>query len=723
MKGLSALWRDSPRMVSAAIGAGLVLLIAASALLSVLHLRERAIDDWSAQLSNLSLIVAENTSQTMTSAYLVLDGLCDDAHAATGAGAPLAAGMGSARTHQLMQARIRGVPQIDVATIVGADGAVINFTRSYPAPPINLADRDYFVYHRDHPGDQVFLSAPVQNRGNGRWTFYISRRLQDKDGRFSGLVLIGLSADFFVDFFKRITLGDAASISLSRDDFMLLARWPVSESLLGQRNLVGSTYQVISSGKDHDVILNDGPRLAAQLRPVPRMSAPRRVPNYPLLVNISITEDLYLGGWEQSTRRIGAIAGASALALTIAFALLWRLLGRSRSNAALAEAQRRRADLANGEKSRFLAMMSHEIRTPLSGMIGMADLLLSSRLDEEQRAYATGVQAGANGLMRIINDILDLSKVEAGKLTLEQLAFDPARLLRETVDLYRASAVKKQLRLDCTLELGAVRAVMGDPLRLAQVLGNLISNAIKFTAAGQVTVTLQARVEAAAPGRVLLHCAVADTGAGISASALGRLFVPFSQADSSVSRAYGGSGLGLAICKQLIELQGGTIGCVSTPGVGSTFTFSLPCDLAAAPAPVAAAAAPAAVANTPLRVLVAEDTEINRNLARVLLTRMGCEVTEAHDGRAALAAIEAKRFDIVLMDCMMPEMDGYQAVMRLRTLETAEGRARLPVIALTASALDGDRERCLKAGMDDYLAKPFNAAQLAEMLRRWSPAA
>lgn len=718
MRGWRALWRDSPRTVCAAIGVALVLLIGGSALLSVLHLRERAIADWREQLSNLSLIVAENTSQSITSAYLVLDSLCDDARAASAGGASLAQAMGNARTHQLMQARIRGLPQIDVATIVGAGGEVINFTRSYPAPPISLADRDYFAYHRDHPGDQVFLSAPVQNRGNGRWTFYLSRRLHGSDGSFRGLVLIGISSDFFVDFFKRISLGGSAAFSLSRDDFTLLARWPVADKLLGKRNLVGSTYQVINSGKDHDVILNDGPRAAADMRSVTRLSAPRRVPNYPLLVNISVTEDLFLAGWEQGSERIWAIAGASVLALSGAFVLLWRLLGRSGTNAALAEAQRRRADQANAEKSRFLAMMSHEIRTPLAGMSGMADLLLSSKLDEEQRGYAAGVQAGAGALMRIINDLLDLSRVEAGKLTLEQLAFDPARLLRETVELHRVSALRKDLAVECSVDMGSVRAVVGDPLRLAQVMGNLISNAIKFTASGKITVSLQAGTDPAAPQRALLRFAVADTGGGIGAAALSRLFQPYSQADSAVAREHGGSGLGLAICKHLIELQGGTIGCTSTPGLGATFSFVLPCELAGAPAtappPPAASGAP-----LPLRVLVAEDTEINRNLARALLKRMGCEVSEAHDGRAALAALETGSFDVVLMDCMMPEMDGYEAVTRLRALEAAEGRPRLPVIALTASALDGDRERCLKAGMDDYLAKPFNAAQLADMLRRW----
>ena len=723
------------RRATLLIGGALVAVIGLAAVSSIWMLHDRAIEDWRVQLGNLSLIMAENTSQTMASAYMVLDSVAEDVDAVKSAGSDaLAQAFGDRRTFDMMRAKIRGLPQVDVASIVAANGDLVNFTRAHPAPQINLADRDYFEYHRTHPNKEVFLSKPVRNKGTGRWTFYISRRIDGPYGVFAGVVLVGISCDFLTNFYKAIELGDGVAITLYRRDYTTLARWPMVERLIGERNLASSTYKVMEQGKDHDVILNSGPRGADDFRPVYRMSAPRRVRDYPLIVNVSITDELFLGDWRHTARWIGGITLASIAALIGALALLFSILKRREQDAQAALLLKSQAEAANEAKSRFLAMMSHEIRTPMNGILGMTELMLDTRLDTIQQAYARNVLGSAHGLMRIINDILDFSKIEADRLEIESMPFDPARLARDTVELHRANAVKKRLRVDVRIDYPQACWVNGDPIRIAQVLGNLVDNATKFTPAGTITVTFTARPSADNPATLVLEYAVADSGIGIAQEAQQRLFEPFTQADSSVRREHGGTGLGLAICRRLVELMGGHIECRSQAGVGSTFRFELTCAVAEPAAATAATVAtvsavrgetapakvePVVRQAAGFRVLVAEDTEINRQLVRVLLQRMGCTVDTVTNGIQALDAIARERYDLVLMDCMMPEMDGYEATRHLRAREAEAGASRLPVIALTASAIDGDRERCIAAGMDDYLAKPFTADVFMDVIGRW----
>ncbi|WGG52592.1 hybrid sensor histidine kinase/response regulator [Rugamonas sp. DEMB1] len=772
----------SARTATALIGGALVVLLCATMLASTWFLRERAVEDWRQDMGGLALVLSENVAQTMGSTYLVLDSIVDVVHAGQKRdAAPLAKLARSEAMYQMMRDKISGLPQVDVATIVDAGGGVLNFTRSYPAPVINLADRDYFQHHRGSDDPAVYLSAPVRNKGNGKWTFYVSRRLNGPAGEFAGVVLVGVSCDFFAAFFRNVSLGEHAAITLYRRDHTLLARWPQVEGMMGKRVLSGTTYQVISQGKLHDVVLTHAPRESAGGRPIYRMGAVRQVRDYPLVVNATITEELLLAGWWRSVRLLGGVGLASLLVLLVAFWLMAVLLKRREHDAEEARELMQLADAASEAKSRFLAMMSHEIRTPMNGIVGMSELMLGTELDATQRGYARNVHSGVVELMHIINDVLDFSKVESGRMELESAAFDPAAHLRQVVELYLAGAAQKGLSIETVCQVG-VAAVYADAGRIRQVLGNLVDNAIKFTPSGRVTVRLAA--SAGADGEALrLHYAVSDSGIGIAAEAQRRLFEPFSQADNTISRQYGGTGLGLAICKRLVELMGGHIDCVSVAERGTTFAFEIPCRLAPAAAAdamagggappghgkdaaasaadaanatnaalgsgtagtdivaaldgtgasiaaatgttIAAAigggtgASAAAAASAPWRVLVAEDTEMNRQLARILLTRLGCEVDEAGNGELALAALAGGHYDLVLMDCMMPVMDGYEATRRLREREAALGLARLPVIALTASAIEGDRQRCLAAGMDDYLAKPFTGVEFAAMVARW----
>jgi PAS domain S-box-containing protein len=377
---------------------------------------------------------------------------------------------------------------------------------------------------------------------------------------------------------------------------------------------------------------------------------------------------------------------------------------------------------ASNMKSAFLANVSHEVRTPMNGVIGMTELLMQTKLDEEQVAYAAQIEQSGEHMLAIINDILDISKIETGHLALDVTDFDLGETIKETCSAAGALARAKGLRLDLQIESDVPTRVRGDGRRLRQVLANLLSNAVKFTPAGTVAVHISAT---RAPRETTeVRVVVADTGIGIQPDALQRMFEPFTQADVSTTRLYGGTGLGLAIAREIIQLMGGTITADSTPGHGSTFRFAVqleaPPDLNALPEPnVDPTGMQAPAWPDPPLVLVAEDSQINQIVAARVLERCGCRVEIVADGGEALRALATRHYDAVLMDCQMPGMDGYDATAELRRRE--HGIRHTPVIAMTAHAMTGDRERCLDAGMDDYITKPVRHNDLANTLRRWIP--
>jgi len=397
---------------------------------------------------------------------------------------------------------------------------------------------------------------------------------------------------------------------------------------------------------------------------------------------------------------------------------------RNRASAELALARDHAVEASN-MKSAFLANMSHEIRTPMNGVIGMTELLLDMDLNDDQRECAEQIARSGEQMLAIINDILDISKIETGHLELDITDFDLHETIDGTCSFAAAQARAKGLRLDLQIGSDAPRRVRGDGRRLHQVVLNLVSNAIKFTATGGVTVRVSATPTPNDSG-AMIRVEVADSGIGIDPANLQRMFEPFTQADVSTTRLYGGTGLGLAIARELVELMGGTISAQSEPDRGSTFSFELElaparADDEALPAQAAGALAapPAGWPRSPL-VLVAEDSQVNQIVAARTLERCGCRVDVVGDGRAALEALENQHYDAVLMDCQMPEMDGYQATAELRRRERLAG-GHTPVIAMTAQAMDGDRERCIDAGMDDFISKPMRHQHLADTLRRWIP--
>jgi signal transduction histidine kinase/HPt (histidine-containing phosphotransfer) domain-containing protein/ActR/RegA family two-component response regulator len=716
----------------------IVVLIMADAAVS-LHLRETALRGTETNLRNISLALAEQADRAVQGVDLVLSSTAEFVSTEqVEDAADFRRRMADRRVHELLQQKVVGLPYINAVTMIAANGDLINFSRYWPIPPVNVADRDYFQKMRDDPALQRFFSQPVRNRGDNTWTIYLAHRVPVRDGGFAGLLLGAIDLKYFEDFYRSVSLGEGTAISLIRLDGALLARYPPADAigsvfpLGGRRALGGGTTGVI-----RDVSPVDGTF---------RLKAASKLTNFPLFVLVTQTQATALNGWRSVALVLGLVtAGCDGAILIAALAVgrWWRqqqMLGRTRAEyaeaeraravaeAALARERERHAEDASKAKSGFLAMMSHEIRTPLNAVLGLAGSLLDASLPPAQRDVVKAIRASGDSLLRILNDILDYSKLDAGRMTFEAAPFSPATLTQNAISILGPRARAKGLTIVAETDPALPAGLLGDAGRIRQVLLNLVSNAVKFTDAGAVTI--RARCLGREGDATTVEWSVQDTGIGIAPDRIGSLFREFVQADSSISRRFGGSGLGLAISKQLTEQMGGTIGVESVAGAGTMFRMRLTLPIAEAPAdappaPVDATRALQArlgMLGRPLRILFAEDNPTNQFVALQMLKTLPVQVDVVGDGLEAVDAASRLAYDMIFMDMRMPEMDGLAATRLIR--QRGGTLAHVPIVALTANAFPEDVKACFDAGMNQFVTKPVSKDVLiAAILRGLSPAA